>query len=536
MSVMPLIDKGISPLGIVTSQGVESCNNALLVVRSKGIISGILLKLQREHDLMETLYKQGIKQQSTGEEVVKWVVQKVLASFTLDHTGRPYQYPYKCKILSSSANGVVAYVGRSVGLITKGFEVEITQHGLKCACRGDLVEGHACQHAAFTWSTHQREIKLANESRPAHSKFVPPCPLLDIRKAIYYHESFHLAEFLKSVEKPSIVPSFDMEQAVHHLLMPPSNDRVSSLSRRLRRLRENEKTTVAKRQASLARSKAIAEAFFLPSIFEGESSGCESLPPRKRPKVDEVLKVEVRPAAVRATRNREVSAAIDVVVEETVIVAPLPTPIAAATRLSREECNRLYLALMAKYRIGEVSIVAVPPHVDVGQHRHAVFDASISSSRHIGPNNVDDGAFPVEFGCLGAHPPSMQWVGVWNIGLVFPAVDGLPAIAPLSSVLAKPPKIDRFYQGVVTHINDDGTVGVLFRDGDKYNAIGRERVFLRDVAQEAKNNLKSYNHTSSLAYLREEFMKLGNQLTAARNGVFEVPPKSGPTQQLKVWR
>lgn len=65
MSVMPLIDKGISPLGIVTSQGVESGNSALLVVRSKGIISAIIHKLQREHDVMETLHKQGMKQQST---------------------------------------------------------------------------------------------------------------------------------------------------------------------------------------------------------------------------------------------------------------------------------------------------------------------------------------------------------------------------------------------------------------------------------------------------------------------------------------
>ena len=206
MSVMPLIDKGISPLGIVTSQGVESGNSALLVVRSKGIISAIIHKLQREHDVMETLHKQGMKQQSTGEEVVKWVVQKVLASYTLDHSGQPYQYPYSCRILSSSSSGVVAYVGRSVGLITKGFEVEITQEGLKCACRGELAEGHPCQHAAFTWSIHQREIKIANETRPAHSKFVPPSPLLDIRKAIYYDKSLHLTNFLKAVEKPSIVP------------------------------------------------------------------------------------------------------------------------------------------------------------------------------------------------------------------------------------------------------------------------------------------------------------------------------------------
>ena len=534
MSVIPMIAAGIDTLGVVTSQPAESCNSAFLTLRNKAPITAVMLYVTRLRQIMFEVHEEVKQQISRGSEVAECIVQEVLLSAEVDEHGATIPDQFSYVLLTSNVDGISALATRNVSHEKISLTVSINHEACTCTCGTIVRDRKPCRHAVGLWKKYERLVSLHNERAKNGSKFIKPSPPLNIRRGCYYHSTLRLVNIQESVCQPLIVPSIDLTKGVQHLLFPPENDRPTTASRRLKRLTSSTAATVRGRAAKEARSRLIkSQEFFVPF-------GREAIPLVEPPASATTNGYVVSGGVTTRLRTKAGEGegdggllGVDGPVAEPVLAIAVPEPIVAGdpgVKLSLLECEKLYCDTLRCHKVSDYRIVAVPTHLELGQCRHALFPAQISQESNTGPNTIGDYAYSVVFEPVGQVPSSQQFVSCWDLAIIFPDVDGQVALRPGSHVLVTLSGFKKPYPGIITQVNEGGlTMGILFRDGDMYSRIPRERVMVRNVSAEAKSNQESYNFHS----MRERFIELGRQLSAAQSGYFEAQPY-GPMQEVKL--
>ena len=497
---MKLTEPKLPCYGFVTSQHAEAANSGLLALRSMGIISASVNYLQRLHQQFARVKRDIEVAIAEGSEVVNWRVKKCLDSTKMDSFGAVRPSLFTCILLSCDADGVTASVERNVSFEVIRFKVSLLQLSGGCDCGAWERDGAPCEHAVLVWENYEFLILRHNESKPKPRWHTSPTPALNIKRAVYYDQAFHLATMAKAFASDVVVPSVDLTQLVPRALFPPANDSKSTVSRRLRRLTKKNVKTEANRVQREAKQKQVL------------TEGCVPLRP------DQEGSIALLGGSVPGeTASGEAASAIGA---NPAMSSSSSGAKNQGKKLGKDEGDKIIMDLFAKHN-RSLAIGAKPPHLEDELPRGS--DYFFKAAFNVGPNfgiRPDDVSFSLMFeGITGTEVPrTMTWVYCRDIAPMFSPVEDLQ---PLSFILAKPPLIHKYYPAYVTAVNGDGTFSVLFNDGDYYTRLPLSSIQKRDVSAEADANAIGYATRS----LRHAVVEKEKELEAVKAAIAgQVPP------------